>query len=335
MTAFEPTSLARSPLYLLRYAEQIGMDRQSIMRRAGITEGLLKDPDSRLSYSYMIELWRVVREGREHEPIGLRAAQAMRAAELGVVGYAMFYSEKLSRALQRLIRYSRLLSEAVRYDMREDQGRVMLIAEADSRLLAIWHPVVSSLVAALTIAREITQDPVVPLEVRLQPPAPLNTSEYRQFFRCPVRFDKPQAAIIFSSTQMQLPIKESDPVLSGYLDQLAGHVLGSLQVPPDDFVDQVRRALWYELSAGKPELWRIADRLSISPRTLQRRLSEAGTSFSGILEDLRRELSRRLLVDRKLAVSEVAFLLGYSEPSAFQRAFRRWQGQSPSQYRAS
>ena len=335
MTSYEPTSLARGPLLLLRYAEQIGLDQQQLMARAGLSAEMLQDPDARIRHSYMMELWRVVREGRENEPHGLRAAQTLHASELGVVGYAMIYSESLLRALHRLVRYSRLLSEAVQYQVQERDDRIVLVAEAHSNLLAMWHPVVTSLAVTLTVLREITGEPVAPLEVRLQPPSPAETDEYREFFGCPVRFDKARAAIVFSRSQMQLPIKAADPVLSGYLDQLAGHVLGSLQAPPESFVDQVRRALWYELSAGKPEVWRIAKRLKTSPRTLQRRLTQSGTSFSALLEQLRRDLSGRLLLDRKLAVSEVAFLLGYSEPSAFQRAFRRWQGQSPSQFRAA
>ncbi len=108
-----------------------------------------------------------------------------------------------------------------------------------------------------------------------------------------------------------------------------GSTLTSLGAPNENFVDTVRRALWSELPGGRPNLWRTASGLGISARTLQRRLRENGTSFSAVLEELRREFFGELLADKKLAVSDVALLLGYSEPSAFQRAFRRWRGVSP------
>ncbi len=103
----------------------------------------------------------------------------------------------------------------------------------------------------------------------------------------------------------------------------------------DSLVLKVRQALWSELSGGKPTIGKIADVLGLSVRTLQRRLHEDGTSFANVLEDFRRDMSVRLLRDRGLAVYEVAFLLGYSEPSTFFRAFRRWVGMAPQEFRKS
>lgn len=334
MTAYEPTHLARGPLFLLQYAEQLGMDRKALMARVGLTPRMVEDPDARIKYSYMLQLWRAILDGREGEPIGLRAACQVHATDLGIVGYAMSYSENLLQAYERMARYGRVLSEAVGYEVHRHGEQVVLSPRTDPSLLGVWHPIVAELTLLLNIGREVTKKTLDPIEVHLPPPQPARLAEYRELFRCPIRFDRPQAALVFSASQMRLPIEASDPTLSGYLEQLAGHVLKSLHTPPETFVDRVRRATWHQLSSGKPELSRIAKQLHISPRTLQRRLRESGTSFSQLLDDLRRELSGRFLLDRKLAVSEVAFLLGYSEPSAFQRAFRRWQGRSPRQYRA-
>jgi AraC-like DNA-binding protein len=126
----------------------------------------------------------------------------------------------------------------------------------------------------------------------------------------------------------------ADVTLGGYLDQLATELLRGLP-DPDSFRDRVRRAMWSELSDGPPALTTTAANLAVSPRTLQRRLREEGTSFGQLLDELRREFALRLLRDRKLAVYEVAFLLGYAEPSTFHRAFRRWTGLSPLRFRRS
>jgi AraC-like DNA-binding protein len=192
----------------------------------------------------------------------------------------------------------------------------------------------AQLAAVLTVAREITQSDLMPLAIHLPSPKVDDPSAYREVFRCPVHFSHPDAAIVLATFQMRLRIKASDPALSRYLEELAGSTLKSLGAPSENFVDTVRRALWSELPGGRPNLWRTASGLGISARTLQRRLRENGPSFSAVLEELRRELAGDLLADNKLAVSDVAFLLGYSEPSAFQRAFRRWRGVSPRRFRA-
>ena len=98
---------------------------------------------------------------------------------------------------------------------------------------------------------------------------------------------------------------------------------------------KLRRTLWSALPGGRPNLWRTAADMGISPRTLQRRLGEEHSSFSIVLDELRRDLSDELLSDRQLSVAQVAFLLGYSEPSAFRRAYRRWRGDSPRRYRSA
>jgi AraC-like DNA-binding protein len=246
----------------------------------------------------------------------------------------MYYSRDLSDALHRFSRYIHIISEAVQFEVARDGERTTLSFNAHPSLLALRHPVEAQLAAVLTIARDITQSDVVPRAIHLPSPKADDPNAYREVFRCPVHFSHPNAAIVFATSQMRLPIKASDPTLSGYLEELAGNTLKLLGAPSENFVDTVRRVLWSELPGGRPNLWRTASGLGISARTLQRRLRENGSSFSAVLEELRRELSGDLLADKKLAVSDVAFLLGYSEPSAFRRAFRRWRGVSPRRFRS-
>lgn len=252
---------------------------------------------------------------------------------MGLVGYAMYYSASLGEALNRLARYGRILNEAVQYVLEEIDDATSLSCHVHPSLVALRHPIEAGAAAIVSIAREITASELVPLGIDFPTSKPDSLSYYRTVFSCPIRFDRPDAAIQFSSRQMQLPTAAADPTLTGYLDDLATMKLDELGEDGRDLVDRVRQELWAMLPGGRPDLWRTASEIGISARTLQRRLGEQGTSFSKVLDDLRRELSDELLADRKLAVSEVAFLLGYSEPSAFQRAFRRWRGVSPRRFR--
>ena len=161
----------------------------------------------------------------------------------------------------------------------------------------------------------------------------MSRRDYRAIFSCPVRFGSADARISFDEELLQLPTVAADPGLTSYLDDLATIKLDELGAEDASLVQRIRQQLWTALPSGRADLWRVASDLGMSARSLQRRLGEDGTSFSRVLDDLRRELSNELLEDRKLAVAEVAFLLGYSEPSAFQRAFRRWRGVTPRRYR--
>ncbi len=334
MTEYELTNLVRIPLLMLEYAERFGIDRGELLRLASITPATLADPDTRLPMSALLRLWRAILERQEGTAISVRIGSTCKATRLGLVGYAMYYSRDLLEALHRFSRYIHIISEAVQFEVAKDGEHTTLLFNAHPSLLALRHPVDAQLAAVLTVGREITQSDLVPIAIHLPSTKTGNTSAYREVFRCPVHFSHPDAAIVFATSQMRLPIKTSDPTLSGYLEELAGSTLTSLGAPNENDVNAVRRALWSELASGRPNLWRTASRLGISVRTLQRRLRENGTSFSAVLKELRRELSVELLADKKLAVSDVAFLLGYSEPSAFRRAFRRWRSVSPRRFRA-
>jgi len=180
----------------------------------------------------------------------------------------------------------------------------------------------------VALGRDITGTDISPQRVELPVPQPKDTSEYRRYFGCAVEFDRPIARVSSKRESLNLPCKAPDPTLVAYLDELAAIKMNPLEDREERMSDAVRRTLWSMLPGGRPDLWRTAAELEVSVRTLQRRLGEEGSSFSKVLDELRRDLSNELLADRSLSVAEVAFMLGYSEPSAFQRAYRRWWGVS-------
>ena len=330
---YESMQLARSPLLLLDYADQIGMDRNELVRASGLTEAMLDDPDSRVPTVCMRRLWGAVMKTDGDPTLGLRVGSTIRAAQMGLVGYTMYYSRNLDEALSHLCRYSRILTEAVRYEWLSDEKHKTLVGHADPALVALRHPIEAGLSAIVAIAREVVGTHIRPAEIRLPTPEPKLRKDYRAVFSCPVSFGSVDARITFDEDLLQLPTVAADPGLTNYLDDLATIKLDELGADDVSLVQRIRQQLWTALPGGRADLWRVASDLGMSARTLQRRLGEEGTSFSKVLDDLRRELSNELLEDRKLAVAEVAFLLGYSEPSAFQRAFRRWRGVTPRRYR--
>jgi AraC-like DNA-binding protein len=285
----------------------------------------LADPDSRIPVSAMHKLWRAVVARNDDPALGLKVGRTITAKRLGLVGYVMNFSNDLLDALSNLSRYGRLISDAVQFRVARAGDNVSVHLTVHPYMIALRHPIDMALAAVLTIARGITQSDIVPQQVRLPSPPPDDEAPYRAVFGPSVSFGSHEAEMVFTTEQMATPIVARDESLSGYLDELAESKLKALGDLDSDLTARVRRGIWTTLQNGKPSLYRTATSLGMSARTLQRRLGEHGTSFSIVLEQLRRDLAQELHEDKGFADSEVAFLLGYSEPSAYQRAVRRWR----------
>ena len=322
------TQLARTALLLLDYAERQGLDRKRLIRAAGLPADIDENPDSRIRTRSMVHLWRAVSDALDDPALGIRVGASIQARQIGLVGYAIYHSRDSRAALQRFARYVRILSEAIQFGVEDRAEGVIITWQLHPALATLRFPAEAGAALIVALGRDITGVHVKPLVVDLPGPRPGDSSVYKEFFGGPVRFDRPVASITLSREQASLPTQAPDDTLVGYLDDLAAINLNPLDDHEETMVDAVRRTLWTMLPGGRPDLWRTADELNVSVRTLQRRLGEEGTSFSKVLDELRRDLSRELLMDRNLSVSEVAFMLGYSEPSAFQRAYRRWWGVS-------
>ncbi len=259
-------------------------------------------------------------------------AQRATVQEIGLIGYVMSHSETLGDAYRQLARYSTVLSENMKFFIADGPTTFEIRSVPSPRFDSLCHPVDARLATIVGFGRELTGRDIVPLEVRFPYSRPESTTEHERFFRCPLTFDSDAAAIVFRHQDTLDATLKPDRTLVGYLAHLADHTLEALDVP-ETFLDRARQAIWEDMTRGQPSLQRVAVLLRVSTRTLQRRLREEGTSFGALLEDIRKGLAVQLLRDRNLAVYEVAFLLGYTEPSTFHRAFRRWKDLSPQEYR--
>jgi AraC-like DNA-binding protein len=172
----------------------------------------------------------------------------------------------------------------------------------------------------------------IPLKVGFQYPQPEDVSAYHRLFRAPLEFEQPINFVIFDAALLDQPFPKANPGLFAVLDRYIIELLKKLP-RQENIVDSVRQEISDGLRGGDAGLEAIALRLSIAPRTLQRKLKEAGTSHQELLDEMRRELSIHYLQERQMAVCEVAFLLGFSETSAFHRAFKRWTGTTPGEFR--
>jgi AraC-like DNA-binding protein len=328
----EPSGLARVALLHLAHAARWGVSRVELLREARLDEEQLRDPDARVPRAAIVRLWHAVAARVPDPAFGLRFGAAARAREFGLVGYTIAFSQTVGAALQRLTRYDRILSDALVVELDAADAATWVRLDVEPALRAFRPAADFRLAAVLAMCREIAAAPIAPLTVQFPYRRPEDVRAYERFYGAPLEFGALATAFLLRHDDLARPVVSSDAALTGYLDHLAEQLLAVLG-GEDTLRDRLRQVLWSELSAGVPGLDGVGRVLGMSPRTLQRRLREEGTTFSAVLTQLRHDLALPLLGDGRLAVAEVAFLLGYEDPSAFHRAFRRWSGLSPRAFR--
>jgi len=318
--------------YVIAWVEQQGHDSGTIRRLPGL--GDLSDPDARVPEAVAEGVWRLAATLTQDPSIGVHVAESLPRGALDLVEYAFRSSASLGAALDRLARYGRVLSDrvAARLDAR---GPDFLLLVRDTGQTPL-HPgrAEFALTAALRFAREGTGENITPLQVCFAHPAPADTSEYRRFFRVPVRFGAGSNSMIVSAADAARPLRGADEALSLIVRRRLDKILSDRHPHgAGPLGGHVRHMIVEQLGATTLTPDVIAKALGVSRRTFSRRLTEEGLSFRSILDDVRREFACALLHDRSLSIADVAFFLQYSEPTAFNRSFRRWTGRTPTEFR--
>ena len=328
------TVLARILARTVDLAVAAGMNGEALIEAAGLKEVDLADGDSRVPISTQVALWQLIAKGVSDPCFGLRAGVSFKAREAGLLGYVMAYSATLGAALERLVRYSWVLNDAVHCTLEREAKAVAVTEAYPEHGVGLRHAADYRLAALLSVCRQITGAEIVPIEVAFVYSARANIEEHGRFFCCPLRFGQPVSKIVFTRHDLHLPVRHSDETLAEYLTERAEQVLRSL-MSGSSTKERVRSAIWNVLSDGKPTLRRVASALQMPARTLQRRLAEEGTSLQQEVEEIRKAMATAMLRDPGTSTDEVAFLLGYAEPSTLFRSFRRWTGMTPLEYRSA
>jgi AraC-like DNA-binding protein len=264
---------------------------------------------------------------------GLHAGARLGPGLLHLLGHLARSENTAAEAYAVAARYLRVLHEGVTIALERDGGI------ASCRLVAApgleLPPIATEFFLAMWICygRKVVGDIDHELnEVRFAHPAPAEIDEYRRLFRSRVVFGAARNELIFPVWNLELPTANADPVLAAVLAEKIERLLAPFSDQPW-LGSRVREWLIAQLRGGSPRIDALAAHLHMSERTLRRRLAEEGTTFKQIRDEVRRELAIGYVQERLLSTGEIAFLLRYSEPSAFQRAFKRWTKLTPSEYR--
>lgn len=297
-----------------------------------LTPEMLTDAETRISASQFCVAWAEAIRLSGDPLLALHIAEATPPGAFGIVEYVCRSAPTLRDALGQWCRFLGILDDAVEVGLVESRGRWALRVITESEAPA---PASHELCFALIVrhARTLVEGFRV-AEARFTHRATdSHAAQHRAYFEAPVCFGAEQTELVFETPALDAPLKTADPSLLAILLPTADEKRARTS-PHPLFTDQVRRALRTALTNDDAQLDRVAKRLGMTGRSMQRRLKDEGTSFQNVRDDMRRELADRYLGDG-MSFAEIAFLLGFSEPSAFFRAFKRWTGLTPFERRAT
>ena len=309
----------------------LGCDPNPIFVDMGFNPDQFTDPDTEISFISGSSLLArcVVETGCDQ--LGLRLGMRTTPSSLGVVGFMLPAAPTVGDALHDLVSH---------LDLHDGGAAVKLDTEGDNTILsyAIYLSGVSAadqindiaMVISCKIMRTLCGAYWKPNEVLLPRRRPQEFAHYRRFFRAPVRFNVDRCALVFPTIWLDHSITTSDPLLHAHLKKEAQALRAASKA---DFVAYIRRLLRHSLATQESTATAIAKRLGIHERTLNRRLREADTTFRREFEEVRYDIARQLLTDTNIPMAQIASSLNYADATAFSRAFKRWSGEAPAEWR--
>jgi AraC-like DNA-binding protein len=308
-----------------------GTDIARVLMHAGVPSSRFQSAKASLTTREFFAFWRGVEECAGTPDIGLRLGSEMQPHQLSVAALAALHSPNLGEALTKLARYKRLcVPEEVRIDVEGGEAKIgfLWVHAAESLPMMLVDATFAHVVA---LARQGSGKPLIPLRVELARRRSGETM-LKRYFACEVVFDAPVDMLVLDEADLERPFltRNADlyEILLPELEAALHERFGS-----STLADDVKSVLRRSMIGERPSVEKVSEAMRMSPRTLQRRLTEHETSYQKLLDDVRDKTARRLLLDTDLDAGEIAFLLGFDELNSFSRAFHGWQGATPVRWR--
>jgi AraC-like DNA-binding protein len=326
MSVFAPSLGA-----LWRQLEGYGIDPEPLFREHGVDPQVLFDQGARIPFERVQQL-NIAAADQSGDPFfGLKSAEFFRPAHLGALGFAWLASSSLRTALERLSRYARVIQEKLTIELSDEESLLHVRINARIPVANEAFREDMQLSAAVKFCRTIAGNDFNPAKVCFRQEQPENCSYHYELFRCPIEFGADDTCFVLHQ-------KDADRRLTGSNDELA-HLNEHIVIKylahsaREDIVNRTKAAILDELCNGSVTEKSIAAELHTTPRNLHRKLQKQDTSFKQILTEVRKDLALRYIQDRSKTLTEISFLLGFSEVSSFSRAFKGWTGRPPSEAR--
>jgi AraC-like DNA-binding protein len=310
-------------------AKQAGIALKPLLRTAGLKESQVEDAGARLGVRNQIAFLNLVAEALPDAFLGFHLAQPPDLREIGLLYYVAASSATLDDALQRAGRYASLVNEGIAMEYAAGGAAAMRFNYLGVARHSDRHQIEFTVTILVRLCRALAAKRLQPLRVRFTHRRAEDPSEINSFFGCETEFGAEVDEVVFDGAIARLPVIGADPYLNKLLVAHFEEAVSRRPSIQGTFRASVENAITPLLPHGQARVGDVSRSLGMSPRTLARRLASEGVTFSGVVENLRSTLAEGYLKNQNLSISQIAWLLGYQEVSAFTHAFKRWTGKAP------
>jgi len=328
---FSPSIGSSSVLALVSLLGHYGFTQERVSNISGVNISSLDEQDSRLPLDDYQKLWKTALSITQNPALGLELGQVLNTSKIGLVGHVVFNSQNMGEGLKEYIRLFSIVNEAISLTLETDKQFAYLRfihVNPDNYCVPDME---RTMTLFLHRGKAIFDNNIQWKSVDFQHAEPGYSDQYKKVFGCPTRFNQNFCQIVFPLKYLQISPKQRNPYVGSAALQYANNLLKKLF--KRSYSDKVKELIAQSISTGKADVDHIAEQLNTSRQTLYRKLKTENVSFQELLEDVRFSLAKNQLQETSLSLSEIAFSLGFSDLSAFSRAFKRWSGETPKVYR--
>ncbi|MBW1889993.1 MAG: AraC family transcriptional regulator [Deltaproteobacteria bacterium] len=326
------TYLASTAHLAWKVIKSYDIEPEKLFEAAHIDLDMVQCAGCRISYRSVNTLWKLITQSIQDPCMGLRSAEHWHPSYLNALGYAWLASSTLHDALNRLVRYIHIVTKSIELELVERGSETDLFISYDAPGYEFPQRCDAKLATFMAMCRVNYGEELKPVKVCLKHAPPACEEKYHQFFKAPVHFNHPGNIITFRSTDVRQSLSGANPYIAEINDNVVIEYLSHLE--KNDIIQRTKAVIVEVLPSGNVSNNLVAAKLFMSVRSFQRSLRKAGATYRFLLADTRRVLAEGYINDPGIELQEVAFLLGFTEYSAFSRAFKQWTGKSPVQVRA-
>jgi len=331
-----PTVLSRIALFITHVASKRNVSAQELFKATGFNPTAHIGPDSRIPLTLETQLWNAAAKLSNDADFGLHAAELIYPGAFDVFDYALRTAPEFASALDRLVRYNRLLHDLAVFNVVEGRHTICIEHRFNSaELYPCRHASEFTLASLLIVGEQMTGQLLKPLAVTFPHSKPEQTTEHLRIFGVTPVYGATLSSITLPYSVLAYPIINADAGLSRIVIAHTEQLLATSAHSMPNVTATVRAYLAEGMVQGPKTLSQVAKQMHMSERSLQRRLESEGMRFAKLVDEVRKELALHYISDRYLALGEVAYLLGFADLSPFHRAFKRWTGTTPAVARQS
>ncbi|KAA3610450.1 MAG: AraC family transcriptional regulator [Calditrichaeota bacterium] len=319
---------------VLRTADQLGLDKNLLIKQLGIDNDVLQKSENYIPCSVHGKLLELVvqKTGLSHFPI--ECGRNFEPGNLNILGYLISNAPNMRAAYNFGARFDQIVGDGMKFSFEETEEYIINYVDVTAPELEPYKRYCAEACTAqvATLKRQVIGKDINPVKVHFQHSEPKNLQPYLDFFKCDVMFDQERNCIFFPVSIMDEPISHANPDLFIMFQKYAEDTLENIGTR-NLITQAVSKTLIELLPTNNATLEIVANRMAVGIRTLQRQLKLEGNTFNEVLKKVRKEMAERQLQNSTIPISEISYLLGFSEPSIFHRSFKKWTGQTPGDFR--